>query len=97
MCDDAPPGNGSPELLRPLRTLHKMPRRTTRWLRSIGIARYGTGSYPPSWNGWQRNIRRSARYPPLMAPYFSTASSAYCEHVGVNRQQGVCMGDMHAR
>ena len=33
-------------------------------------------------------MRLNASHPPLSAPYFSMASSAYCEHVGMKRQQG---------
>ena len=43
---------------------------------------YGTGSYPPFENGLHRNILFIAKKPPFMAPYFSIASMAYCEHVG---------------
>ena len=45
---------------------------------------YGTGSYGPRLeNGWHRMIRLKASQPPLSAPYFSIASIAYCEQVGI--------------
>lgn len=37
----------------------------------------------PLWKGWHRIRRRRARRPPLAAPYFSTASTAYSEQVGI--------------
>ena len=43
----------------------------------------GTGSYPPLWNGLQRRMRLNASQPPLRAPYFSMASRAYWEQVGI--------------
>ena len=33
-------------------------------------------------------MRLNASQPPLIAPYFSMASIAYCEQVGIYRQQG---------
>ena len=43
--------------------------------------------------GWQRRSRLSASSEPFHAPYFSTASSAYCEQVGMKRQHGGLAGD----
>lgn len=42
-------------------------------------------------------MRRTASQPPLKAPYRSTASSAYAEHVGENLQHGLCIGLMNLR
>ena len=66
---------GTPRLLR----VEAAPTRRRR----AGLPHQGTGSYPPLLNGLQRNIRRSARYPPLIAPYFCMACCAYCEQVGI--------------
>lgn len=49
---------------------------------------YGTGSYPPSKKGLQRNIRKMDRKSPLIIPCFVKASIAYMEHVGINLQEG---------
>jgi hypothetical protein len=43
---------------------------------------YGTGSYPPGRNGWQRAMRRSASQPPRSAPWRWSASIAYAEQLG---------------
>ncbi len=45
----------------------------------------GTGSKPLPPQGWQRHIRFIASHPPRTGPNRSTASTAYCEHVGVKR------------
>jgi len=37
-----------------------------------------------------------ARYNPLKGPCFFIASIAYCEHVGINRQEAGVIGEMHA-
>jgi len=42
-------------------------------------------------------MRLNASQPPLSAPYFSIASSAYCEHVGIKRQQGGRQGEIAVR
>ena len=47
------------------------------------LLNYGTGSYPPFEKGLQRRIRHAANNPPFNTPYFSIASIAYCEQVGV--------------
>jgi hypothetical protein len=47
---------------------------------------YGTGSQPPFENGLHLNILFKAKNVPLKGPYFSIASNAYCEHVGINLQ-----------
>ena len=52
-----------------------------------------TGSYPPSENGWQRRSRRRPIAVPFKAPYWATASAAYSEQVGVNRQAGGRSGE----
>ena len=44
---------------------------------------YGTGSYPLPPHGLQRAMRFIPSHPPLKMPYFITASTIYCEHVGV--------------
>lgn len=44
---------------------------------------YGTGSYPPFAKGWHRKILLTAKKLPLKKPYFSIASIAYWEQVGV--------------
>ena len=49
----------------------------------------GTGSYPPLENGLQRRILHTAISPPLTAPYFSMASMAYWEQVGVYLHEGI--------
>ena len=38
-------------------------------------------------HGWQRDMRASTRRVPLNAPCFSTASAAYSEQLGKNRQR----------
>ena len=58
---------------------------------------YGTGSYPPCDSGLHRRILHVANRLPFAAPCFWIASSAYCEHVGRNRQQAGCRGDRTAR
>jgi hypothetical protein len=67
----------------------------TKVLLSINILYdyYGTGSYPPLWNGWHRKILLTDITPPLRDPYFFIDSIAYSEHVGQNRQDGENMGD----
>lgn len=63
-------------------------------------APYGTGSYSTDfclWKGWHRDSLRRASQPPLRAPYFSTASRAYSEQVGIKRQQGGRRGEMARR
>jgi hypothetical protein len=52
-----------------------------------------TGSCPPLQKGWQRKKRFNAIQVPCAAPYFSTASRAYSEHVGVNLHAGGSKGD----
>lgn len=54
--------------------------------------RVGTGSYPPSHQGWQHDRRFAANKLPLIAPCSRTASAAYCEHEGSNRQRGPSHG-----
>ena len=49
---------------------------------------FGTGSSPPAENGLQRMTRHRARSVPRRMPHSRTASRAYCEQVGVNRQHG---------
>jgi hypothetical protein len=44
----------------------------------------GTGSKPPGFHGWQRDMRLRPRQAPLHAPYFSTASAVYSEQLGKN-------------
>ena len=58
---------------------------------------FGTGSMPPRPNGLQRSTLHTARASPRIAPHSFTASIAYCEQVGVNRQQGFLSGDMNFR
>ena len=55
---------------------------------------YGTGSYPEPPHGWQRRILLMARYSPFIGPCFFIASTAYCEHVGINLHDGGVKGDM---
>ena len=43
---------------------------------------YGTGSYPPSLSGWQRQILLIPNNPPLNKPYFIIACLVYSEQVG---------------
>ncbi len=52
----------------------------------IFLLDYGTGSTPPFENGLHLNILFKAKYVPLKGPYFSIASNAYCEHVGIYLQ-----------
>ena len=52
---------------------------------------------PPRPNGLQRSTLHTARASPRIAPHSFTASIAYCEQVGVNRQQGFLSGDMNFR
>ena len=55
---------------------HKM---ETRFLaRSYGQG----GSYPPGWNGWQRQILQMPRSDPEIAPYLRTAPMKYSLHDG---------------
>jgi hypothetical protein len=57
------------------------------WVNNILILlNQGTGSYPPLEKGLQRRILQAARIPPRNAPYFSIASMAYCEQVGIYLQ-----------
>ena len=51
------------------------------------IKNQGTGSNPPEFQGWQRNIRLRPSCAPLSAPYFSTASAVYSEQLGKKRQR----------
>ena len=44
---------------------------------------YGTGSNPPFEKGLHFKIRLHVSHSPLHTPYFSNASMAYCEQVGV--------------
>jgi hypothetical protein len=39
-------------------------------------------------------MRLNASHPPFKAPYFSMASSAYWEQVGMKRQQAGLAGDI---
>src|SRR5262249_43582885 len=48
----------------------------------------GTGSKPPPCQGWHRPTRPIANQVPRAAPWTSSASSAYSEHDGENRQRG---------
>ena len=57
---------------------------------------YGTGSYPLPPQGWQRARRRKVSHPPFSGPYLRSASSAYCEQVGVNRHDGGVKGEMQS-
>jgi hypothetical protein len=54
----------------------------------------GTGSYPLFPHGWQLEIRLIANHPPLIGPYFFSASMLYVEQVGVNRQLAGVSGEM---
>ena len=47
----------------------------------------GTGSKPPEFQGWQREMRFRPRPVPLKAPYFCTASAVYSEQLGKKRQR----------
>jgi len=58
--------------------------------------RYGTGSYPGRLQGWQRANLFSPSHTPFMAPYFSTASYMYIEHVGSNLHLVPSIGEMFA-
>lgn len=55
---------------------------------------YGTGSYPEPPHGWHLKIRFTARYNPFTGPCFFRASTAYCEHVGVNLHDGGVNGEI---
>jgi hypothetical protein len=62
----------------------------------------GTGSWPQSPHGWQRQMRLAASALPVSAPCACTASSAYCEQVGVKRQplapnKKICAGEIVRR
>jgi hypothetical protein len=63
----------------------------------------GTGSWPQSPHGWQRQIRFAASQLPASAPRERMASAAYCEHVGVKRQplagpnKKICAGEIVQR
>ena len=46
----------------------------------------GTGSWPPSHQGWHRAIRPAASIVPRAAPCAAIASSAYSEQDGTKRQ-----------
>lgn len=56
---------------------------------------HGTGSYPLPPHGWQRSTRLRASQSPLPGPYFLNASTAYCEQVGVKRQEGGVNGEIY--
>ena len=47
----------------------------------------GTGSHPPAEYGLHLQILQNAKKPPLTAPKRLTAVSAYCEQLGVKRQE----------
>jgi len=55
----------------------------------------GTGSSPYPPKGLQRKMRHSAKISPTITPHSMIASMAYCEQVGVNRQQGGLFGEMN--
>ncbi len=48
----------------------------------------GTGSKPPGCHGWHRATRRMASQAPRRPPWRVSASRAYCEQDGWNRQRG---------
>src|SRR5690606_17875089 len=54
----------------------------------------GTGSWPPWHHGWQRMMRRKASKLPHRLPCFSSASIAYAEQLGVERQSYPSQGLM---
>jgi hypothetical protein len=41
--------------------------------KTMMAASQGTGSYPPGFSGWQREMRRIAIHPPWSRPYFEMA------------------------
>lgn len=53
----------------------------------------GTGSHPPAENGLHLQILQNAKKPPLTAPKRLTAVSAYCEQLGVKRQERGSLSD----
>ena len=55
----------------------------------------GTGSYPPLQNGLHLNTLLIVSILPFNAPWIFSASIAYCEQVGVNRQQGLLSGEIN--
>ena len=54
----------------------------------------GTGSYPLPPQGLHLRMRLKASHEPFNGPCFLMASTAYCEHVGVNLHEGGVNGDM---
>jgi hypothetical protein len=55
----------------------------------------GTGSYPPGLKGWHRRIRLTVSHKPFKKPCLKNASAEYSEQLGVKRQAGGSMGDIH--
>ncbi len=88
-----------------LRVTHHPPLITLLELRSLHAGRVrsriaqsycsGTGSSPPTQNGWHLIRRLNPIHMPLTAPCFSTACIAYSEQVGVNLQLGGKKGEMN--
>jgi len=59
-------------------------------LSTVALAKVdGTGSWPPSQNGWHRASRLAASQLPLKTPWRWTASAAYSEQDGTKRQDPV--------
>jgi len=55
----------------------------------------GTGSYPPLEYGLHRKILFKVRNNPFIKPNLSIDSIAYCEHVGVNLQHDLNIGEIN--
>ena len=56
----------------------------------------GEKTAPTAPDGWQRASRFRVSQPPLTGPYLRSASTAYCEQVGVNRHEGGVKGEMQS-
>ena len=56
----------------------------------------GTGSYPLPPQGWHFASRFTESHSPFRGPYLRSASRAYCEQVGVKRQEGGVRGEMQS-
>jgi hypothetical protein len=55
---------------------------------------HGTGSWPCPPQGWHLKIRRIVSHDPLNNPCFFSASTPYCEQVGVKRHCGPMSGEI---
>src|SRR6266513_3547773 len=86
-CADGPAGTGGRSSFchasqRSSREKENTKNRIRRWVSMKEADDYGTGSWPPGCQGWQRAKRVRASHTPRAAPWRSSASSAYAEQEG---------------